>query len=246
MEQLLNETGKLIRAQTEITGVNTIDFKKLTWMSTSLLCRRACQYTNAKAYVFSDSVLCVGKVGDDPIATWNSKLKWYSENNHFKCMNRIDGMPTEFEWKIFQGITTFGLLEKIQSLLRGLQCEPEHFKDRIIFMSMYNDIAWRENTERCEYNSQIVASYARKFLRGHWSFLGHGSEKKWYGTYSDKPDGSWDKTVENMMKNFSDSGHPIFRASSAFERGQLRSKAGGRKSFTSTEAKKTSSCFSTR
>ena len=33
-----------------------------------------------------------------------------------------------------------------------------------------------------------------------------------------------------MMANFSDSGHPIFRASSAFERGELRSKEHGKKS----------------
>ena len=66
-------------------------------MSTSFLCERAYQITNAKAYIFSDSVLCVGKMGDDLIATRKSKIKWYSENNHFKELNRIDGMPTEFE-----------------------------------------------------------------------------------------------------------------------------------------------------
>ena len=33
------------------------------------------------------------------------------------------------------------------------------------------------------------------------------------------------------MANFSGSGHPIFRASSVFERGELRSKAGGKKSI---------------
>ena len=115
-------------------------------MSNSLLYSRADRITHAKAYVFSDSVLCVGKMGDDPIATWKSKIKCYSENNHFKDVNRIDGLPPEFEWKIFPGITTLGLLEKIQSLMRDLQCEPEHFKDRI-FMSMYNDIAWREKKE---------------------------------------------------------------------------------------------------
>ena len=41
------------------------------------------------------------------------------------------------------GITTMGFLEKIQSLMRDIQCEPEHFKDRIIFMSMYNNIVHR-------------------------------------------------------------------------------------------------------
>ena len=45
-------------------------------------------------------------MGDDPFATWKSKIQWYSENNDFKDMNRIDGMPTEFEWKIFPGITS--------------------------------------------------------------------------------------------------------------------------------------------
>ena len=44
-------------------------------------------------------------------------------------------MPTKFEWKTFPGITAFGL-EKIQELLTDLQCEPEQFKYRIIFMSM--------------------------------------------------------------------------------------------------------------
>ena len=140
----------MISEQKEITGVNTVKLKDSTWMSTRLLCEKAYQITNAKVYVFSDSVLCVAKMGDDPIATWKSKIKWYLENKHVKDMNRIDGMPTEFEWKIFPGFTTLGLLEKIQDLMKNLQCEPEHFKDRIIFMSMYNDIAWREegNTER--------------------------------------------------------------------------------------------------
>ena len=38
--------------------------------ATRLLCEKTNQITNAEAYVFSDSVLCVGQMGDDPIATW--------------------------------------------------------------------------------------------------------------------------------------------------------------------------------
>ena len=100
-------------------------------------------------------------------------------------------------------------------------------------MYMYNDIARQEkgNKERCEYISQTVANYARKFSRGLWSLLGPGTEEKWYGTHTDKPDGSWDQTAQKMMANLSRSGHPMFRASSAFERGELRSKGGGKKSI---------------
>ena len=81
---LFHQTGKLISEQKEITGVSTTGFKDAKWMSTSLLCEKAYRITNAKTYVFSDSVLCVGKMGDDPVATWKSKIKWYSENNHLK------------------------------------------------------------------------------------------------------------------------------------------------------------------
>ena len=35
---------------------------------------------------------------------------------------------------------------------------------------------------------------------------------------------SWDRMTEKMLLNFGGSGHPIFRATSALERGDLRSK----------------------
>ena len=71
----------------------------------------------------------------------------------------------------------------------------------------------------------------RRFLFGRWSCLELGSEKKWYGTYSVKPDGDWDKTADRMRLNFAESGHPVFRATSALERGESRSKGKGNKSI---------------
>ena len=61
--------------------------------------------------------------------------------------------------------------------------------------------------------------------------MGPGSEKKCYGTYSDKPDGKWDETAEEMMLNFSGVAHPIVRATSALERGEFKSKGGGKKTI---------------
>ena len=108
------------------------------------MCDRAYQITNANTYVFADSVLCLGSMRDEPIEAWKNKFRWYFENNHLKDLNRSDGKPTEFEWKIFPRITTLGLLDEIQKLMEDQQCEPEHFNDRIIFMSMHNDIVWGE------------------------------------------------------------------------------------------------------
>ena len=81
----------------------------------------------------------------------------------------------------------------------------------------------------CIANSKIVADHAKRFAHGHWSFLWPGSEKKWYGTHTHtyKPNGEWDRVAEVMMLNFSETGHPVFRASSALQRGDLKSKRKG-------------------
>ena len=133
-----HETGKLISEQEEITRVSTFGFKDATWISTSSLCEKTFQITNAK--LTSSPTLCSVREKWEMILLrpGRENFQSYSENHHFKNMNRIDGMPTEFEWKLFPGITTLGLLEKIQSLMTDSQCEPGNFED--IFMSMYNDV----------------------------------------------------------------------------------------------------------
>ena len=50
-------------------------------------------------------------------------------------------------------------------------------------------IGEKGNRETRVANSFIVADYGRKIAQGQWSFLGLGSEKKWYGTDVYKPNG---------------------------------------------------------
>ena len=89
----------------------------------------------------------------------------------------------------------------------------------------------RGNKENCIANAHRVTEYARRFNRGHRSFLGPGSDKKRYGTHVSKPDGQWDEAAEDMMLNFAEGGHPTFRATSALERGELQSKGKAVKSI---------------
>ena len=106
-------------------------------------------------------------------------------------------------------------------MMGKLICELD--EGRIIFMSMYIDIAWGDPQNE---NAFLVADYARRFPFGHWSFFGPGSEKKSNGTDIYKPCGQWDRVVEIVMINFSESGHPIIRSNSAFVRRILKSKGG--------------------
>ena len=177
-------------------------FQEPSWRSSTLLCDKAIAITINKTYIFADSVLCLGSISDQLVEAWKNEIKWYLENRYLKDLNRIDEEPMEFEWMI------------------ELQREPVQSEGRIIVMSMFKDIVWGErgNTEKCETNSVTAANYVRRFPLGRWSFQGLGSEKKRNGIYSDKPYGKWDKTAERMMLNFAESGHPIFRATSALER----------------------------
>ena len=49
-------------------------------------------------------------------------------------------------------------------------------------MSMFNDISCdrKGNKDECLANAGVVKVLARKFGVGQWSFIGPGSEKKWY------------------------------------------------------------------
>ena len=111
--------------------------------------------------------------------------------------------------------------------------KPEEFTGRIIFMSMFNDISWGspDNEQECDLNANFVSIYAKRFSPGRWSFLGPGPEKKWYSTHESKPQGEWDRVSELMMIKFSESGNPVFRATSPLSRGTLKSKGGGKLSI---------------
>ena len=129
----------------------------------------------------------------------------------------------EFEWTILPGFTTLGILDEIQKTMTNeFKCEHEHFKGMIIFMSMYSDIGLgkRGNGENCIANGPRSTDYVRRFTRRHWSFPGPGSEMKWYGTHVSKPDGHWDKTLPKAD-------NPIFSATSALQRVDLKSKRKG-------------------
>ena len=128
----------------------------------------------------------------------------------YRDYDGINGELTEFEWNIFPGFTTLQLCGKINDLLSRLGEAPETFTGRILFMSMFNDISCdrKGNKDECLENAGVVKVLARRFGVGQWSFIGPGSEKKWYSA-ENSPQGAWDNIVEEMLLEFAESGHPI-------------------------------------
>ena len=99
-------------------------------------------------------------------------------------------------------------------------------------MSMFNDISCdrNDNKDECLKNADYVKTFARRFGVGQWSFIGPGSEKKWYSA-ENSPQGIWDYIAEEMLLKFAESGHPTFRATTPLSRAKLKSKGGGKLSI---------------
>ena len=100
-------------------------------------------------------------------------------------------------------------------------------------MSMFNDISCgtKDNEEESLASAKLVSLYARRFGKGQWSFIGPGSEKKWYSMKEDSPQGIWCNLAERMLLESAESGCPIFRATTPLSRGQLKSKGHGKLSI---------------
>ena len=70
-------------------------------------------------------MLCVASITDE------NRIEWFVETRHPEDLDRIGG--------------ALRIVDEIQKIMTyELKCESEHFKERIIFMSMYKDSGWRQ------------------------------------------------------------------------------------------------------
>ena len=232
LKQMFDVTAQLVNDLEEIHGLDKIQWEKDSWKHLSLIGdETVINLQSTKVYVFSDSVLCLGKIFQHPDSNeaWKNRIAGVQSGRSYRDYDGVNGEPTEFEWNIFPGFTTLQLCGKINDLLSDLGQTPETFTGRILFMSMFNDISCdrKGNKDECLANAGVVKVLARNFGVGQWSLIGPGSEKKWYSAEI-RPQGAWDNIAEEMLLEFAESGHPTFRATTPLSRGQLKSKGRGK------------------
>ena len=155
---MFNITQKLILDQNhEIPNVSAIEWHFILWMRSTLLRDEVIKLAKAKVYVYSDSVLCLGKMQEHSEADerWKDHTQYFQHSNEHKAYFGITGEPIEVEWNIIPGHRTLQILQEIQDNKAACQTSPEEFEDRIIFMSMFNDIDWtqKRNSTECFSNS---------------------------------------------------------------------------------------------
>ena len=235
LKQMFDVTAQFVNNQEEIDCLDKIQWEKDSWKRLSLIGdETVINLQSTEVFVFSDSVLCLGRVLQHPDSNeaWKNRIAGIQSGRSYRDYDGINGERTEFEWNIFPGFVTLQLCGKINDLLSDLGQTPETFTGRILFMSMFNDISCdrKGNKDECLANARVVKVLAKKFGIGQWSFIGPGSEKKWYSA-ENSPQGGWDNIAEQMLLEFAESGHPIFRATTPLSRGQLKSKGRGKLSI---------------
>ena len=176
LKKMFDISEKLVSEQEEINNVDKNYWKNHSWKQLSLTGdETVVNLQRASVHVFSDSVLCLGKVHQHPKSNeaWKDRIEWIITDKSYRDYEGINGEQTEFEWNIFPGFDTLQLYGKVTDLLSRLGEAPETFTGRILFMSMFNDISCdgKGNEEECVANVRVVSIFAKKFGIGQWSLL---------------------------------------------------------------------------
>ena len=120
LEENVRHICKIGGEQDEIFNVDRIHWEKHSWKHLSLVGdETVINLQRAKVYVFSDSVLCLGRVHQHPQSNeaWKDRIGWIVTDEIYRDYDGINGEPPEFEWNIFPGFTTLQLCGKVTDLL---------------------------------------------------------------------------------------------------------------------------------
>ena len=106
LKQIFGISEKLIVGQSdEIFGVTPINCEDSSRKQLSLVSdEEIISLSHAKVYVFSVSVLCLGKMNQNPMSNsaWEDKLSWFKDSPQYRILDTIDGEPMEFRVEYFQ------------------------------------------------------------------------------------------------------------------------------------------------
>ena len=134
-----------------LNKMRSLDWKQLvgknqSWKYLSLIGdERVINLQRTNVYVFSDSVLCLGKILDKPQSNdaCEQRLGWLKSSQKYRNFDRIDGEPMEFEWNIFPRHNTLQLNEEVKRLLLRLDETPEKFhRKNHIYVAVQRHFLW--------------------------------------------------------------------------------------------------------
>ena len=152
----------------------------------------------------SSQILCCAL--ERSINIWNPTKLGRKGLNGSSMRKATETMTESMESRLNSSGTSSQDSQRCSSAVSNLGETPETFTGRLLFMSMFNDISCdrKGNKDECLANAENVKVLARKFGIGRWSFIGPGSEKKWYSMEENSPQGVWDQIADEMLLEFAE------------------------------------------
>ena len=104
LKQMFDVTAQLVNNQDEINGLDKIPWGKNSWKRLSLIGdETVINLQSTKVYVFSGSVLCLGRIVQHPDSNeaWKNRVARVRSEKSYRDYDAINGESNEFEWNIF-------------------------------------------------------------------------------------------------------------------------------------------------
>ena len=116
MKQMFDTSEKLIVGQSdEIYGVTPINWEGCSWKQLSFVSdEEVISLSHAKDYVFSHSVLCFGKMNQNPQSNtvWEDKVTWFKSSPQYRTLDTVDGEPIGIRVEYFPRIHHIAALQQ--------------------------------------------------------------------------------------------------------------------------------------
>ena len=147
LKQMFDVSAKLVSEQEEISSLETIGWENRSWTYLSLIGdERVINLQRTKVYVFSDSVLCLGRIHQNPESNraWEQRIGLITSSQSYRNFDGIDGEPTKFEWNIFPGFDTLQLCDEVKSLLSRLGDTRKFHSKNSIYVDVQRHFLWNK------------------------------------------------------------------------------------------------------
>ena len=92
LKKMFDISEKLVSEQDEINNVDKIFWKNHSWKQLSLIGdETVINLQRAKVYVFSDSVLCLGKMNENSQSNnaWEDRLTWFKSSPEYRALTKL-------------------------------------------------------------------------------------------------------------------------------------------------------------
>ena len=93
LKQVFDMSELIVGQSDENYGVNPINWEDSLWKQSLVSDEKVISLPNTKVYVFSDSVLCLGKISQNPESNtvWEEKLTLFKSSSQYRTLDTIDG-----------------------------------------------------------------------------------------------------------------------------------------------------------